>query len=366
MSDSPMGRRLEMSDTLTIALDAMGGDLGPDMVIPGADLILQKYPTLQLLLFGDEGRIAPLLAAYPRVRSRSQFIACSVFIAMDDKPSQALRRGRRVSSMWQAIDAVRDGRAGVAVSAGNTGALIAMSRFILDTMTGISRPAIAARWPTLKGESIVLDVGATIGADAEQLVDFAIMGEAMARCLFGLERPTVGLLNVGVEEIKGIEEVKEAGRLLRDSGLPMEYCGFVEGDDIGKGTADVVVTEGFTGNIALKTAEGTASQIASYLKGEMNRSLLSRVGYLLARPAFRALRAKLDPRTFNGGVLLGLNGIVVKSHGGADSLGFAAALKVAVDMAENHLIGKIGADLAAKQALMARLRDAEPEAGVAG
>jgi phosphate acyltransferase len=191
------------------------------------------------------------------------------------------------------------------------------------------------------------------------------MGEAMARCLFGLERPTVGLLNVGVEEIKGIEQVKEAGRLLRDSGLPIEYCGFVEGDDIGKGTADVVVTEGFSGNIALKTAEGTASQIASYLKGEMTRTVLSRVGYLLARPAFRALRAKLDPRTFNGGVLLGLNGIVVKSHGGADATGFAAALKVAVDMAENHLIGKIGADLAAKQALMARLRDAEPEAGIA-
>jgi glycerol-3-phosphate acyltransferase PlsX len=354
-----------MSDTLTIALDAMGGDRGPDMVIPGADLILQKNPELRLLLFGAESRVAPLLKAHPLVRDRSEFIACSVSISMDDKPSQALRRGRRVSSMWQAIESVKQGRAAVAVSAGNTGALIAMSKIILDTMTGISRPAIAARWPTLKGESIVLDVGATIGADAEQLFDFAIMGEAMARCLFNLERPTVGLLNVGVEEIKGIEQVKEAGQLLRNSGLPMEYIGFVEGDDISKGTADVVVTEGFTGNIALKTAEGTAKQIGAYLKGEMNRSVISRIGYLLARPAFRALRDKLDPRAMNGGVLLGLNGIVVKSHGGTDALGFAAALKVAVDMAENHLIGKIGADLAAKQALMDRLRGAEPEAGIA-
>jgi phosphate acyltransferase len=354
-----------MADSLTIALDAMGGDLGPDMAIPGADLVLQANPDLRLLVFGDETRIAPLLEAYPRVRERSEFIACSVWVAMDDKPSQALRRGRRVSSMWQAIEAVKQRRASVAISAGNTGALIAMSKVILDTMVGISRPAIAARWPTLKGESIVLDVGATIGADAEQLFDFAIMGEAMARCLFHLERPTVGLLNVGVEEIKGIEEVKEAARLLRESGLPMEYIGFVEGDDISKGTADVVVTEGFTGNIALKTAEGTAKQIGVYLKSEMNRSFMSRMGYLLARPAFRALRDKLDPRSLNGGVLLGLNGIVVKSHGGTDPLGFAAAIKVAVDMAENHLLGKIGADLTEKQTLMDRLGAAEPDAGIA-
>lgn len=267
--------------------------------------------------------------------------------------------------MWQAIEAVKEGRAEVAVSAGNTGALMAMAKIILDTMPGVSRPAIAARWPTLKGQSIVLDVGATIGADAEQLVDFAIMGEAMARCLFGLERPTVGLLNIGVEEVKGIEEVKEAGRLLRDSGLPIEYYGFVEGDDIGKGTVDVVVTEGFSGNIALKTAEGTATQIAGYLKQEIDRTLLTRIGYYLARPAFRALRDKLDPRTLNGGVFLGLNGIAVKSHGGTDALGFAAAIDVAVDMARNHLIAKIGADLAAKQALMSRPRGTEPEAGVA-
>ena len=354
-----------MSEILTIALDAMGGDRGPSVVVPGAEAALNSHPRLRLLLFGDESRVRPVLARHPAIHSRIEFHHTDISIAMNDKPSQALRRGRRVSSMWQAIESVKDGRASVAVSAGNTGAFMAMAKVILDTMPGISRPAIAARWPTLKGQSIVLDVGATIGADAEQLVDFAIMGEAMARCLFELERPTVGLLNVGVEEIKGIEEVREAGRLLRDSGLPIEYLGFVEGDDIGKGTADVVVTEGFTGNIALKTAEGTAVQIATYLKAEMDRSVRSRIGYFLARKAFQALREKLDPRTFNGGVFLGLNGIVVKSHGGTDALGFAAAIDVAVDVAENHLIAKIGADLAAKQLLMSRPNGPRPEAGAA-
>jgi glycerol-3-phosphate acyltransferase PlsX len=354
-----------MSDTVTIALDAMGGDRGPNVVVPGAEAALDNHPRLRLLLFGDESAVGPVLARHPAIKSRIEFHHTDVSIAMNDKPSQALRRGRRVSSMWQAIESVKNGRASVAVSAGNTGALMAMAKVILDTMPGIARPAIAARWPTLVGQSIVLDVGATIGADAEQLVDFAIMGEAMARCLFGLERPTVGLLNVGVEEIKGVEEVREAGRLLRASGLPIEYLGFVEGDDIGKGTADVVVTEGFTGNIALKTAEGTAVQIATYLKAEMDRSVRSRIGYFLARHAFRALREKLDPRTFNGGVFLGLNGIVVKSHGGTDALGFAAAIDVAVDVAKNHLIAKIGADLAAKQVLMSRPPGPQPEAGAA-
>ena len=249
---------------------------------------------------------------------------------MDAKPSQALRQGRGKSSMWMAIDAVRQGEADVAVSAGNTGALMAMARFILKTLPGIQRPAIAAIWPTLRSESVVLDVGATIGADARQLVEFAVMGEAMARCLFGLEKPTVGLLNIGVEEIKGVEQVKEAARLLRELDLPIDYEGFVEGDDIGKGTVDVVVTEGFTGNIALKAAEGTAKQLASYLKAALSRTLMSRLGAVLAAGAFRALRDRMDPRKHNGGVFLGLNGVVVKSHGGTDALGFATAIDVAL------------------------------------
>ena len=216
---------------------------------------------------------------------------------MEDKPSQALRYGRWKSSMWLAIDAVKKGDADVAVSTGNTGALMAMSKFNLKTLPGIERPAIAVLWPTLRGESVVLDIGASIGADAEHLVDLAVMGAATARILFGIDRPTVGLLNIGVEEAKGLEEIREASRILREGNLPgLEYMGFVEGNDIGKGTADVVVTEGFAGNIALKTAEGTARQIGEYLRGAMSRSLSARIGYLFARSAFRQLRERMDPR----------------------------------------------------------------------
>jgi len=213
-------------------------------------------------------------------------------------------------------------------------------------MATIDRPAIAAIWPTLRGESVVLDVGATIGADAHQLVDFAILGTGMARCVFGIDRPTVGLLNVGVEEIKGQEEVKDAGRMLREANMAsMDYRGFVEGNDIGKGTVDVVVTEGFSGNIALKAAEGTARQFAQYLREAMSRTLMARIGYVLAKGAFNRLREKLDVGRSNGGVFLGLNGIVVKSHGGADSNGFAAAVELGYDMVRNRLLDRIEADL---------------------
>lgn len=340
-----------MTGRLIIALDAMGGDLGPEIVVPGAEFAAIRHPEHHFILFGDEARIAPFLAKCPKLAGKADVRHSSVAVAMNDKPSQALRRGRGQSSMWQAIEAVKNGQAHVVVSAGNTGALMAMARFILKTIPGIARPAIAAIWPTLRSETIVLDVGANVGADAAQLVEFAVMGEAMARCLFGLERPTVGLLNIGVEEIKGLEQVKEAGRLLRDSQLPLEYCGFVEGDDIGKGTVDVVVTEGFTGNIALKAAEGTAKQLSTFLRLALRRTLLSRLGALLAFGAFNALRERMDPRKHNGGVFLGLNGIVVKSHGGTDALGFATAIDVAIEMARNELVAKIAADVAEKNRL---------------
>jgi glycerol-3-phosphate acyltransferase PlsX len=266
---------------------------------------------------------------------------------MEDKPSQALRKGRWKSSMWRAVQAVRDGEAGAAVSAGNTGALMAMAKFCLKPLPGIGRPAIAAIWPTLRGESIVLDVGATVGADARMLTEFAVMGAAMARSVFGLERPTVALLNVGAEEVKGVEQVREAGRLLRAMDHPgFDYRGFIEGDDLGKGTVDVAVTEGFAGNIALKTAEGTARQIAEYLRFAMGRTWRSRLGYLLARPAFNLLREKLDPRKVNGGVFLGLNGMVIKSHGGTDAEGFASAIELAREMARNDLVRMIAEDSA--------------------
>jgi glycerol-3-phosphate acyltransferase PlsX len=261
---------------------------------------------------------------------------------MKDKPSQALRRGRKTSSMWLAIDAVKKGEADVAVSAGNTGALMAMARFNLHTLPGIDRPAIAAVWPTTRGDSVVLDLGATIGGDAHHLVALAVMGSAMASVLFNRERPTVGLLNIGVEEMKGHEEIREAAELLRAMNLPqLEYVGFVEGDGIGRGAADVIVTEGYSGNIALKAAEGTARQIAEFLRSAMARTWRARLGYLFARDAFRALRDKLDPGKSNGGVLLGLRGVVVKSHGGADAEGFAYAIDVGYEMAHYDLLTKI-------------------------
>ncbi|PZU22443.1 MAG: phosphate acyltransferase PlsX [Shinella sp.] len=331
---------------IKISLDVMGGDFGPEVVIPGAAKALERHPEVTFVLYGQREKCEPFLERFPKLKERSEFHHCDVAIGMDEKPSQALRRGRNVSSMWLAIDAVKEGKADVAVSAGNTGALMAMAMFCLRMMPNIERPAIAGIWPTARGESIVLDIGATIGADARQLLDFALMGGAMARALFDIESPTVGLLNVGAEEVKGNEEVKEAGRLLREANLSsLTYYGFVEGDDLGKGTVDVVVTEGFTGNIALKAAEGTARQMAAFLKMAMSRTLMAKIGYLFARGAFRMLRDKLDPRKSNGGVFLGLNGIVIKSHGGTDAEGYAAAIDVAYDMVKNGLSKKIESDL---------------------
>jgi phosphate acyltransferase len=332
-----------MPHKVRIALDAMGGDHGPSVVIPGAELSLIRHPDMEIILFGDAAAVAPVLDAHPRLKAASRLVHTDVVVKMDDKPSQALRRGRWKSSMWLALEAVSNGEADVAVSAGNTGALMAMAKFTLKMMAGVNRPAIAALWPTLKGESVVLDVGASIGADAEHLLHLAAMGSAMARVLFDIERPTVGLLNIGVEEVKGLEPVREAGRMLREQPWPhLEYVGFVEGDDIGQGTVDVVVTEGFAGNIALKTAEGTARQIGEYLRGAMMRTWRARLGYLFAREAFRAVREKMDPRKANGGVFLGLNGIVIKSHGGADDEGFAAAVDMGYDMVRYELLAKIG------------------------
>src|SRR5215203_2276396 len=331
-----------MPKPVRISLDAMGGDHGPAIVIPGAALALERHPDLRFLMFGNETLIAPLLDAHPRLKAATELRHTEMAISMDEKPSQAIRMGRGKSSMWRAVQAVRDGEADAAVSAGNTGALMATAKVCLKTMAHIERPAIAAMWPTLRGESIVLDVGATIGADAGHLVDMAIMGAAMARIVFDLERPSVGLLNVGTEEIKGIEAVKEASRMLREANLPnLDYRGFVEGDDIGKGTVDVVVTEGFTGNIALKTAEGTAKQIGEYLRAALSRTLMARIGYFFARQAFASVRDKMDPRKVNGGVFLGLDGVVVKSHGGTDALGFASAVDVAYDMAHYDLMTTI-------------------------
>jgi glycerol-3-phosphate acyltransferase PlsX len=331
-----------MPQKVRIALDAMGGDVGASVVIPGAAASLNRHPDTEFLLFGDQALIEAQLAKYPALKAASRVVHTDVAVGMDDKPSQALRRGRRTSSMWLAIDAVKKGEAGVAISAGNTGALVAMARFCLRMLPGIDRPALAALWPTMRGDSVVLDLGATIGGDAHHLIALALMGSAMASVLLDLERPTVGLLNIGVEEMKGHEEIREAAASLRAMSLPqLEYIGFIEGDGIAKGAADVIVTEGFCGNIALKAAEGTARQLAEFLRDAMSRTRRSRLGYLFAKAAFRALREKMDPNKSNGSVLLGLNGIVVKSHGGTDAEGFAYAVDVGYEMVHYDLLTKI-------------------------
>jgi glycerol-3-phosphate acyltransferase PlsX len=334
--------RAEMTDTITISVDAMGGDHAPRAVIHGAELALRERKNTKFIFHGREEQIAPLLEEFPRLKAVSTVRHCENVIAMDEKPSQALRKGKGTSSMWMAIQAVKDGEADVAISGGNTGALMAMATFCLRPMEGISRPGIAAIWPTLRSDIIVLDMGATIGADARQLVDYAILGSALARSLFDSESPTVGLLNVGTEEVKGLDYIKEAGKILQQaSGSGFTYHGFVEGDDIGKGTVDVVVTEGFVGNIALKTAEGTARQVGSYLRSALKANLMSKIGALFASSALNALRRKMDPRTVNGGVFMGLNGIVIKSHGGTDEVGYKSALGLAYEMARSRLIDKI-------------------------
>ncbi len=300
-----------MPQKVRIALDAMGGDVGASVVIPGAAISLTRHPDTEFLLFGQSGLIEAELAKHPAMKAASRVIHTK-------------------------------GEADVAVSAGNTGALMAMSRFCLRMLPGIDRPAIAAVWPTMRGDSVVLDLGATIGGDAHHLMALAVMGSAMASVLFDLERPTVGLLNIGVEEVKGREEIREAAELLRAMNLPqLEYIGFVEGDGIGKGAADVIVAEGFSGNIALKATEGTARQINDFLRAALSRTWRSRIGYLFAKNAFKALRDKLDPNKSNGGVFLGLNGIVVKSHGGTDAEGFAYAVDVGYEMVRYDLLTKI-------------------------
>ena len=331
-----------MPQKVRIALDAMGGDVGASVVIPGAAISLKRHPDSEFLLFGDSAQIETELARHPALKAASRVFHTDVTVSMDDKPSQALRRGRKTSSMWLAIEAVKKGDADVAISAGNTGALAAMARFCLRMLPGIDRPALAAIWPTARGNSVVLDLGATIGGDAQHLVALAVMGSAMASVLFNLERPTVGLLNIGVEEIKGHEEIREAAELLRAMNLPqLEYVGFVEADGIGKGAADVIVSEGFSGNIALKATEGTARQISDFLRAEISKSWMARIGYLFAKNAFRALRDKLDPSKANGSLVLGLNGIVVKSHGGTDAEGFAYAVDVGYEMVRYDLLTKI-------------------------
>lgn len=329
-----------MGERLTIALDAMGGDDAPGIVIDGANLALTRFPQVDFLLFGPEPRLAPLVERAPKLKGRVRIVHTDVVVSGDAKPSLALRNGRQ-SSMRLAINAVQDGQAAGVVSAGNTGALMAMAKLVLRTLPGIDRPAICSFFPTLRGESVMLDLGANIECDADNLFQFAIMGEVFSRTVLGLARPTVGLLNVGAEDQKGHEALRLASQRLRDGDLGIAFHGFIEGNDIATGTVDVIVTDGFTGNVALKTAEGTVKLFTQSLRAAFQSSPLASIGYFFARPALRKLRRRLDPRRYNGAVFLGLNGIAVKSHGGADALGFANAIGVAVDMALHGFIDTV-------------------------
>ncbi|MGH6941958.1 phosphate acyltransferase PlsX [Hypericibacter sp.] len=332
-----------MTGQFAIALDAMGGDRAPEMVVKGANIARQRFPEVHFLFFGDEKRLKPLVDKYRALAKVSTIHHTDQVVKGEDKPSTALRAGRS-SSMRLAIDAVQSGDAAGVVSAGNTGALMAMAKVVLKTLPGITRPAIASFFPTLKGESVMLDLGANVQCDADNLVQFAVMGNVFARTVLGVVSPTMGLLNVGSEDMKGHEALREASAMLREFKLPGSFHGFVEGDDIAKGTVDVVVTDGFTGNIALKSIEGTAKLYAEFMRATFKSSFLSKLGYLLARPALNALRLRTDPRRYNGAIFMGLNGIAVKSHGGTDALGFSNAIGVAADMIAHRALARITED----------------------
>jgi glycerol-3-phosphate acyltransferase PlsX len=317
-----------MTQELTIALDAMGGDYGPSVVIPAALQVLAEVPQLAIVLVGDQAAVEAELAANGKLQEpRLKIVHTSQTVEMDDKPSLALRN-KKDSSMRVAINLLKSGEAQACVSAGNTGALMAMARFVLKTLPGIDRPAIITSLPTMKGHTHVLDLGANVDTSAENLFEFAVMGSVLSSAVENMEAPTIGLLNIGEEEVKGNERVKEAARLLSASDL--NYIGFVEGDDIFKGSAHVVVCDGFVGNVALKATEGVAKMITYYMRQEFKRNIFTRLAGIIALPVLRALRRKIDPRGYNGASLLGLQGIVIKSHGSADVFSYACAIREAI------------------------------------
>ncbi len=334
-----------MSENVTLSIDAMGGDNAPEMVVAGINIAHERLPSSQFLLFGDERRLNPLLARVSSIADVCHVHHTEDVITNDTELRAALRDGTE-SSMRLSIDAVGKGEASGVISAGNTGALMAMAKFVLKTLPGIDRPAMATYFPTQRGESVMLDLGANVECDADNLVQFAVMGEVFSRNVLGLEQPSIGILNVGAEGLKGNEAVKKASAILQESPLPIRFHGFVEGDDIGAGTVDVVVTDGFTGNIALKTAEGTAKLFGQFLREALTESTMVRLGAFLARPALNKLRMRVDPRRYNGAMFLGLNGICVKSHGGTDEVGFANAIVVAANLVSRGINEKIKEDMA--------------------
>jgi glycerol-3-phosphate acyltransferase PlsX len=319
-----------------IAIDAMGGDNAPDSVIKALNIITERNPAVKFKIYGNKKRVYPIISAYSAVEKNHEFFHAEDVIENDEKPSNALRKGKN-SSMFMAINAVKNKEANAIVSAGNTGALMALSKFQLQTLPRIDRPAIGGILPNEKGFSVMLDLGANVHCEAENLFEFAIMGNAFSRAVFGIENPSIGLLNVGAEKNKGNEYVKAALNLLQESGIKLNLHGFVEGDDISLGTTDVIVADGFSGNIALKTVEGIARLYTKTLKNELKKDPLSYLGAIISTFAYRRIKKKMDPRMYNGAMLLGLNGIVVKSHGSTDDIGFANAIETAVKLVKNKV-----------------------------
>ncbi len=328
-----------MTKLIHISLDTMGGDYAPKIVVEGAAQSKIRYPNLVFSFFGNKRKIAPLINSLG-ILQNSKIIHTSDIIDANEKPSIAVRKGKN-SSMAMAIQLVKSGKADAVVSAGNTGALMAMTKLFLRPMEGITRPAIAAYFPTIAGESCMLDLGANIECDAKNLVQFAFMGQAFANIVMGITNPTISLLNIGEEEQKGLDYIKEASKILISLKNQINYTGFIEGDKIAQGIADVIIADGFIGNVSLKTAEGTAMLVTSYLKKALTSSLSSKIGYLFAKKAINNFRLQMDPRKYNGAVFLGLNGIAVKSHGGTDAFGFANAIGVAVDMVRYNFISDL-------------------------
>jgi glycerol-3-phosphate acyltransferase PlsX len=317
-----------MSQEISITVDAMGGDTGLDVVVPAAITAISQYPDVQIILVGDETKLAAAVSSAGASNNpRLKIHHASQKVEMDE-PASAAMRNKKDSSMRVALNLVQDGTAQACVSAGNTGALMATSRFVLKMLPGIDRPAICTSLPSLTGHTWMLDLGANVDCNAEHLFQFSLMGSVLAGAVDGNRHPRVGLLNIGEEEIKGNEQVKEAAQLL-SAEMP-DYAGYAEGDDIYKGNFDVIVCDGFVGNVSLKTSEGVARMIAEFIKQEFRRNVFTKLAALLAMPVLRAFRARIDPRAYNGASLLGLRGIVIKSHGGADAFAFANAIKVAI------------------------------------
>lgn len=347
----------EDSQVYSLAIDGMGGDKGPEVVVAGLNIAADRHRNMRILLIGDESKLLPLLAANPKAAAICTILHTEQSVPMDMKPTAALRL--RQSSLRLGMDVVANGQAKGVVSAGNSGAMLALAKIVVKTMPGVSRPAMAAVSPTVKGDLVALDLGANVSCDWRNLVEFAVMGDIFAKTVLGLPAPRIGLLNVGSEDQKGDEKLRVASEVLRESPLADQFAGFVEGYDFTSGKVDVVVTDGFSGNVALKAGEGVMKMATALLRQVFNRNLISRLGYLLVRPGLERMKEWLDPRRYNGAVFVGLNGVVVKSHGGTDAEGFACAVDVAMDMVTHNFNASIRERLEHMTALMAQRQSHE-------